>query len=69
MILRRSITVSAINIKAEKRFSTLVNKKTKSAPNHHIIMVSGRSCDTGDWSNDAENSACHHRNKWHFIMY
>ncbi len=25
-----------------------------------------RSCDTEDWSNDAENSAVHHRNKLHF---
>ncbi len=25
-------------------------------------MISERSCDTEDWSNDAENSALHHRN-------
>ncbi len=25
--------------------------------NHHIIMISKGSCDTEDWSNDAENSA------------
>ncbi len=24
------------------------------------------SCDTEDWSNDAEKSAAHHRNKLHF---
>ncbi len=24
---------------------------------------------TEDWSNDAENTAAHHRNKWHFIIY
>ncbi len=24
-----------------------------------------RSCDTEDWSNDAENSGLHHRNKLH----
>ncbi len=29
-------------------------------------MISGGSCDTEDWSNDAENSALHHRNKLHF---
>ncbi len=29
-------------------------------------MVSEGSCDTEDWSNDAENSALHHRNKLHF---
>jgi len=28
------------------------------ASNHHIIMISeGSSCDTEDWSNDAENAA------------
>ncbi len=27
-----------------------------------------RSCDTEDWSNDAENSALHHRNKLHFKL-
>ncbi len=25
-----------------------------------------RSCDTEDCSNDAENTAAHHRNKWYF---
>jgi len=24
-------------------------------------MISEGSCDTEDWSNDPENSACHHR--------
>ncbi len=28
-----------------------------------------RSCDTEDWSNDAENTALHHRNKLHFTIY
>ncbi len=28
-------------------------------------MISEGSCDTEDWSNDAENSALHHRNKLH----
>ncbi len=27
-------------------------------------MISEGSCDTEDWSNDAENSALHHRNKY-----
>ncbi len=31
----------------------------------HIIMISEWSCDTEDWSNDAEISALHHRNKLH----
>ncbi len=26
-------------------------------PNQHIIMISEVSCDTEDWSNDAENTA------------
>ncbi len=29
-------------------------------------MISEGSCDTEDWSNDAKNSASHHRNKLHF---
>ncbi len=33
-------------------------------------MISEGSCDTEDWSKDAENSALHHRNKLHFkILY
>ncbi len=32
-------------------------------------MISEGSCDTGDWSDDAENSALHHRNKLHFKVY
>ncbi len=32
-------------------------------------MISERSCDTEDWSNDAENTALHRRNKLHFKVY
>ncbi len=32
-------------------------------------MISEASCDTEDWSNDAENSALHHSNKLYFKMY
>ncbi len=35
----------------------------------HIRMISEGSCDTEDWSNDAENSALHHRNKLYFKVY
>ncbi len=35
----------------------------------HIRMSSEGSCDTEDWSNDAENSTLHHRNKLHFKIY
>jgi len=31
-------------------------------------VISEGSCDTEDWSNDAENSALS-RNKWHFNIY
>jgi len=31
-------------------------------------MISEGSCDTEDWSNDAENSALYHRNIVHFKM-
>ncbi len=34
--------------------------------NLHIGMISEGSRDTEDWSNDADNSALYHRNKWHF---
>jgi len=36
---------------------------------HHIRVISEGSCDTEDWSNDAENSALHRRNKLHFNLY
>ncbi len=29
-------------------------------------MISEASCDTEDWSNDAENTALHHMNELHF---
>ncbi len=32
-------------------------------------MISEGSCDTEDWSNDAENTAAHHMNKLHFTIY
>ncbi len=35
----------------------------------HIWMISEGSCDTEDWSNDAENTDLHHRNKLHFKIY
>ncbi len=34
--------------------------------NQYIRMISEGSCDTEYWSNDAENSALHHRNNLHF---
>ncbi len=39
-------------------FSTLIIIRNVSwAANQHIIMISEGSCDTEDWSNDAENTA------------
>ncbi len=35
----------------------------------HIRVISEGSCDTEDWSNDAENSSLPHRNKLHFRIY
>ncbi len=32
-------------------------------------MISEGSCDTEDWSNDAENPDLHHMNKLHFNIY
>ncbi len=37
--------------------------------NLHIIMISEGSCDTEDWSNDAENTALLHLNKLYFKIY
>ncbi len=55
---------------ASKLFSTLIRMKNVSlASNQHIRMISEGSCDTEDWSNDAGNSALHHRNKLYFKIY
>jgi len=32
-------------------------------------MISEGSCDTEDWSDDAENSDLHHRNKLYFKTF
>ncbi len=45
------------------------NKNVSWAANQHIRMISEGSCDTEDWSNDAENSVLHHSNKLHFTIY
>ncbi len=39
------------------------NKKYFWAPNQHIRMISEWSCDTEDWSNNAENSALESQQK------
>ncbi len=50
-------------------FSTLIIKNISWAANQHIRMISEESCDTEDWSNDAENSALHYKNKLHLKKY
>ncbi len=51
-------------------FSHLIIIKKKSwASNQQIRIISEGSCDTEDWSNDAEKSALHHINKLHFRIY
>ncbi len=35
----------------------------------HIRNISKGSCDTDDFSNNAENPALHHRNKLQFNIY
>jgi len=53
--LRKKITVYHKNI---KHFNIDNNKKCFWADiDQHIRMISEGSCDTEDWSNDAENSA------------
>ncbi len=42
------------------------NNNVSWAANQHIRMISEGSCDTEDWSNDADNSALHHGGKKHF---
>ncbi len=46
---------------AAQLFSTLIIIR-----NQYIRMISEGSCDTEDWSNDAGNSALHHKNKLYF---
>jgi len=55
------------NIKQHNVFSIyLLIRNAPWVLNQHIRVISEGSCDTEDFSNDAENSALHHRNKLHF---
>ncbi len=55
---------------AAQLFSTLIIIRNVSwAANQHIRMISEESCDTEDWSNDAENSELQYRKKLHFTIY
>ncbi len=55
---RKSVTGSKTFL-SSTTVSTLIR-------NQYIRMISGGSCDTEDWSNDAENSALRHINKLYF---
>ncbi len=50
--------------KGAQRFTKLFIRNVSWAANQHIRMISEGSCDTEDWSNDAGNSALHHRNNY-----
>ncbi len=54
------------NIKQHNCFQHNVDNKKKCFLSR---MISEWSCDTEDWSNDAENTALHHRNKFNFTVY
>ncbi len=50
-------------------FNTDNNNNHSWATNQHIRVISEGSCDTEDWSNNAENSALHNRSKLHFKIH
>ncbi len=55
---------------AAELFSTLIIIRNISwAVNQYIRIISEGSCDTEDWSNDAENTAVHHKNKLRFTIH
>ncbi len=69
-ILKKTASQFTQKYDTAKLFSTLIIIRNVSwTANQHIRMTSDGSCDTEDWSNDAENSALHHRNKSHFNVY
>ncbi len=45
------------NVKQHNCSTLTIIRNVSCAPNQHIRMISEGSCDTEDWSNDAENSA------------
>jgi len=62
--LQKILSSTTVNIDNNNNNNNNINVSW--AWNHHIWMISEGSCDTEDWSNDAENSAWHHKNKLHF---
>ncbi len=51
----------------KKWFNIDDNKNVSWSANHHIRLISEGSCDTEDWSNDAENTALN--TKIYYILY
>ncbi len=56
-ILKNKTYHGTSKYEAAQLFSTLIIRNISWAANLHIRMISEGSCDTEDWSNDAENSA------------
>ncbi len=54
------------NIKRHNCFNIDNNKNRFLSTKSDIRMISEGSCDTEDWSNDAEIQLYHHRNKFNF---
>ncbi len=66
-ILKNKTNQFTQKYEAAQLFSTLIIiRNVFWAANQHIRMISEESCDTEDWSNDAENTAAHHSNQLHF---
>ena len=58
LFIKESWEIKCVTDSTKKLFSTLIIIINVSwASNHHIRVISEGSCDTEDWSNDAENSA------------
>ncbi len=56
---KKKVSCSKKQYEAAKQFEHIINQ--------HIRMLYEGSCDTEDWSNDAENSWLHHRYKLYFL--
>ncbi len=58
----------SLNIK-QPNLTLITIRNVYWAPKQYIRLISEGSCDTEEWSNDAENSALHHINKLHLKKY
>ncbi len=64
-----NIKVSANILSSTAVFNIDNNSKYFLSSKSAYYVISEGSCDTEDWSNDAENSALHHRNTLHFKIW